>query len=915
MFKSARWRSEKNKIKFVFKLQFHATQLKQVAGDTLIISVIPADVGKPTTRLEKTKIKDGSCYWDKTHYETVKFVRDPKTGKFHEKIYNFVLATGSSKSSSVGEASIDFANFTEAAKSSSLSLPLKNAKCAAFLHVSIQRVQDSSDQRDIDGSEHADRHERTLRAKLSDSDKEEPIRINPSEDHEPLTDNRDRQGSSGSDITLSASDISSGLETLQEPEPMNTEPVHESLATTNYEEQHMSQWDWLDGSPTELSTDESSPSTGEPVLEETHDDGSPEAIIKKLKTELAVLARQADVTEIELQTLRKQIVKERKKGAELSREVVVLNEERNAFKEECEKLKENKKCIEETKVKVKIKGDPWDLVDELRQELNYEKDLNSNLRLQLQKTQESNAELILAVQDLDAMLEQKDLDMSKSKCAELEEVKSGTDDDEDQKALEDIVRQHSGMQEVHLLEQKISDLNGEIESYKRDKDELEMQMDQMALDYEILKQGNHDMCYKLEQSQLQEQLNIQYESTSYDVVNEFETQIESLKTELKLKSDKLSQSVLAIEQLENIIKNLEKALEDQAHGFEADIEDLITAKVTQEQRAIRAEESLRMIKLQNVNTAERLQEEFRRLSAQMNSSFEANEKVAMKAMGEANQLRVEKQHLEEMVKKTKQDLDFVNIRYEEKLVDLLSQISEKSKELEQMEKQMEDMSSYRGEVERLKQDNKILEDERKNLENVIKQKDDTFERLQSEIECFESRYNEMKLSLMEDETEKEKLKKEASQLKDEIKKKEDALMSMKKKIKDGSKAVSRNNTPSSKEMNNLKNRIGLLEDQIKTKETALKRSEDSFLEKEKDLQLKINELERKLKVLDENTAISQASAADEMALLKRLNKSMESELMEMQERYSETSLKFAEVEGERQKLVMTLRNLKNSKKC
>lgn len=52
----------------------------------------------------------------------------------------------------------------------------------------------------------------------------------------------------------------------------------------------------------------------------------------------------------------------------------------------------------------------------------------------------------------------------------------------------------------------------------------------------------------------------------------------------------------------------------------------------------------------------------------------------------------------------------------------------------------------------------------------------------------------------------------------------------------------------------------------------------------------------------------------EVPLLKERNKIMEIELKEMQERYSEISLKFAEVEGERQKLVMTIRNLKNAKK-
>lgn len=53
---------------------------------------------------------------------------------------------------------------------------------------------------------------------------------------------------------------------------------------------------------------------------------------------------------------------------------------------------------------------------------------------------------------------------------------------------------------------------------------------------------------------------------------------------------------------------------------------------------------------------------------------------------------------------------------------------------------------------------------------------------------------------------------------------------------------------------------------------------------------------------------------NEVALLREQNGLMEMELKEMQERYSEISLKFAEVEGERQQLVMTVRYLKNAKK-
>lgn len=52
----------------------------------------------------------------------------------------------------------------------------------------------------------------------------------------------------------------------------------------------------------------------------------------------------------------------------------------------------------------------------------------------------------------------------------------------------------------------------------------------------------------------------------------------------------------------------------------------------------------------------------------------------------------------------------------------------------------------------------------------------------------------------------------------------------------------------------------------------------------------------------------------EVASLKEQNEVMEMELKEMQERYSDISVRFAEVEGERQRLVMTVRNLKNAKR-
>ena len=74
----------------MFNLQL---QLRQSGVDALVLSIIPGDIGKPTTRLEKATVRDGICRWESPVCETVKFIQDLKTGKISERIYNFVLST------------------------------------------------------------------------------------------------------------------------------------------------------------------------------------------------------------------------------------------------------------------------------------------------------------------------------------------------------------------------------------------------------------------------------------------------------------------------------------------------------------------------------------------------------------------------------------------------------------------------------------------------------------------------------------------------------------------------------------------------------------------------------------------------------------------------------------------------------
>ncbi|PNY11811.1 hypothetical protein L195_g008426 [Trifolium pratense] len=1033
MFRSAKWKSEKNRIKAVFKLHFNATQVLQSGVDALVLSIVPGDIGRPTKRLEKATVRDGNCRWENP---------------------------GLSKASAVGEVSINFADYVDSTKPSSVSLPVRNSHCDAVLHVSIQRLQDNGDQIQREEDECEDPKlkidDRSLRNKLNNGDTDENTKSYFSEDvsNKPII----NRTSSVSDTTLSSSDDSSGVDTPCEiglrktnidrttnqivpamhraAKPQNPDG---NTSTPMHDLHERSQWGWSSSSELGLSTGDSTNGSHNSLSKETSQEAS-HSEIERLKAELAALARHVDVSDMELQTLRKQIVKESKRGQDLSKEIIILKDERDALKTECDNIRSFHKRMDDAKARNRSQlenGDHHAFVEEIRQELSYEKDTNANLRLQLKKMQESNAELVLAVQDLEEMLEQKNSDMRKcnnsnkhehdknSRELEMKLSKCETDDDEDQKALDELVKEKSGAKETDLLEKKIIDLYGEIEMYRRDKEELEMQIEQIALDYEILKQENHSIANKLEQSQLQEQLNMQCEcSNPPAAMNDIETHIENLENELKEQSEDFSNSLATIKVLETHIRRLEEEMEKQAQGFEADIEAVAREKVEQEQRAIQAEETLRKTRQKNANTAERLQEEFQRLSMQMTSTFDENEKATMKALTEASELRLQKNLVEGMLHKVQEELQLTKADYEVKLNELSNQIDTMTVQIQQMVAEIEDKSKqlenqkkfgeqvntdFSEEIEILKSENEKLMVEISRLNEQVEGKEilqadlelmrksieeyetllhqGTVERnelastiaslkkeaehtlneinkmrnqkdekeaearlLKSELEAVRAQCSDLKQSLFEDEAEKEKLRKQISQLKSEIKKKGDALTSIEKRFRDtsgrnqlsdGTKTSPINkktasSPQNSKEMASMREKIKMLEGLVKSKETALETSTTSSMKKEKELQSRIMELENKVEEVNRNFTLhedrsvtdsneiseelrNRLEQADnnlsdvliELSSLKERNKSMESELKEMQERYSEMSLKFAEVEGERQILVMTVRNLKS----
>lgn len=950
MFKS--WRNDKKKIKATFKLQFQATQVPHLKKPALTISLVPEDVGKTTFKLEKAAVQDGICSWDNPVYVTVKLIKEPKSGILHEKIYHFIVASGSSKSGYLGEASIDFADFADEPEPLTVSLPLKFANSGAVLHVTIQKMQGDVDPRKIgDNGDPVLSQDRSLKSQQSNDHTDE--------NDESFTEDRDlnillSQNSEQESSFRSSVGGNSSFKSILRQDSMPPKGAVDGITTKNRLHRRTST-DWSMGSRSDGSL-VGSTNSPEQSLPREFQEASDETV-ERLKSELSSLMRQSELSELELQTLRKQITKESRRGQDLSRQVKELEEERDELKTECEQVKSSRKSVEGESLN-QLRAEYEDSLvqlEEVRRELSHQKDLNTNLKLQLQKTQDSNSELILAVGDLDEMLEEKKGEISclSSKLDEVQEknCKCRMKEDTDQHAVlaqEEKAREDD---ELCLLKKRVIDLSDEIEVHRENREKLENYIEQLTQDYENLKQENYDVSSKLEQSKIQEHKS----SESLATIKELESQVQRLEERLKTQTQEFSESLVSINELEIQVKGLGKELEKQAQGFENDLDAMTHARIEQEQRAIRAEEALRKTRWKNAVTAERIQEEFRKLSVEMAGKFDENEKLTKKSISEADELRAQNIILEENLQKANEELAVVMDQKGVKMEELSVQLDLKTKHVEQMSVELEDASNqlkqggemqeaFQVEIQMLKkeietlrkekndiseQENVNLRDEteklktsceetnilterwkrereeieekfastKKEAENTRQElfnarslkdeKEAMIKNLSSQLQSLRDQQIALKHSLSEEECEKEKLQQQVIKLKGELQKKEHGNTSVMEKL---SFSDEKNLTPMDDEMQ-MNGRKG-----IERKARTCSKEE-----------LVVGTFHP----MDEGNL---TELLTEMAQLKEKNKCMEIELKEMQERYSEISLKFAEVEGERQQLVMTVRNLKNGKK-
>ncbi|RDX92958.1 hypothetical protein CR513_24844 [Mucuna pruriens] len=378
MSRVTKWKIEKTKVKVVFRLQFHATHIPQSGWDKLFISFIPVDSGKATSKTTKANVRNGTCKWADPIYETTRLLQDIKTRQYEEKFYKIVVGMGSSRSSILGEANINLADFVDALKPTAVALPLNGSEPGVTLHVTVQLLtsktgfrefeqqrelrerglqttsdqgthDESADSKESSPDQNANNHINKVnsRVKLKRESKDLP-RISSLEGesgvNEEYADSAvgfDGSSSTSESIYTEKHDISSthevdslkstvsgdlgGLSLSQSPQPEKGEAPDNQFPSQGS--------DWVHG----WSVDYSAANN----LAAASEDSSSSRLKGNLEA-VSSLQNHADEIGVETHKFSEQIAAEISSGEELAKEVAVLKSECSKFRDDFEQLKSSK---------------------------------------------------------------------------------------------------------------------------------------------------------------------------------------------------------------------------------------------------------------------------------------------------------------------------------------------------------------------------------------------------------------------------------------------------------------------------------------------------------------------------------------------------------------------------------------------
>ncbi|KAI5061182.1 hypothetical protein GOP47_0023687 [Adiantum capillus-veneris] len=597
MFKPTKKKPSKAKEKVDFKLEFHATRVPQRGWDRLMVSLISLETNKVTAKTGKVHVKNGACLWSDPVYDSPLISQDA-VGKDNSRApHKLLVSMGLSRFGILGEATIDFADYMQAAAPVSLPLQLQNCSSGTILYVKIQRIGLDTPCRELEGQQDTQRDCKPAvfdvnlpsldetSGSISTADKDDCASTCLSLDslEAPRTPevsecrpyNRDSRGREELASPCSSIGSCSGRQDLgnaiQEYVRFSEVDASNQPCIGNFASPAEKASVCFSPSHSIVSSGDKDGGNGrfEPpeMLAWSNSKGmeleATESTIKELRLQCTLWEQRSKQTEVQMELLQKQHLDERTRNEELQRSLTSLKEERDSTRLEVHSLRFSGNIHDRGGDGIKWR--------ELQSELEYEKSMNSNLSLQLRKTQDSNSELLLEIQDLERLLHERqkqavdpeDISQQKNKEKKLEASVETL-----KKELEELDRDSHELTEENMsLLSQLKQANDQMKAKEDTIVQLEMKINNelylcAEMETEKLKDEVEELRSKLSEYEEAYESKLSSSRTLIDDLNSSVMMVRSknarVERELQNSEEHISELLKEIESLKSKMEGYEK---------------------------------------------------------------------------------------------------------------------------------------------------------------------------------------------------------------------------------------------------------------------------------------------------------------------------------------------------------------------
>lgn len=437
--------------------------------DKLVVSLVSAETGRITGKTSRGHVRNGTCQWPDPVIESTRLMQDPSTGEYDEKLYKLLVQMGSLRVGILGEATMNLSEYVTTEVPDTISLPLRNCNAGTVLHVKIQCLTSKAGSREFEGQRSGSLDQEYLGSVSEDNSSNSDVSENlttgsvGSSASQNLTARSSLPNSQGQYRTKRGVSPS----TLQRDGPPSIAASHHSSdsfdsfpygnnasngVVKDFPNADVSSFGWgnhlphrpnsavrQDSSNSQESsrssyakhqtgmanpsnayswqTEHRNPNPGPSAMENgariptnlPQKLEAAEATIQEMREETLMWERQARKLSVDVETLKQQLAFELKNGAELKVEMSAVESERDSLRLEVEqqkalKVSPKKRGSGDNHSRWEMEDSKW-LIKALQEEVNYGKEVNADLHLQLRKTQDLNAELVSVVQELEETLD------------------------------------------------------------------------------------------------------------------------------------------------------------------------------------------------------------------------------------------------------------------------------------------------------------------------------------------------------------------------------------------------------------------------------------------------------------------------------------------------------------------------------